>query len=205
MPESVFQQPTPEQIAAFVQGDPVVIDEIVHLLLPQLYRWTIRQYPNFPEDEVQSVVNESFAEICRNHVRYNPQQAQLTTYIIRLIKLRMATLSQAIKKITKIVEEQENPSQDTYNRLSTANLDTRIVQERFFNKVMERLDDAEQEGLNLMLQEELSQDAYVAVLMRRGPVLDPAGEVKNFKERLKRKVKTIARELGYEREDLLEG
>jgi hypothetical protein len=60
MSESAFQQPTPEQIAAFVQGDPVVIDEIVHLLLPQLYRWTIRQYSNFPEDKVQSVVNESF-------------------------------------------------------------------------------------------------------------------------------------------------
>ena len=74
MHESSFQQPTPEQIAAFVQGDPVAIDEVVHLLLPQLYRWAIRQYPNFPRDEVQSVVNESFAEICRNHARYNPNR-----------------------------------------------------------------------------------------------------------------------------------
>ena len=116
----------------------------------------------------------------------------------------MTILSQVIKKITKIAEEQESFSQNTYNQLSTKELEAHIIQKRFFNKVMERLDDAEQEGLRLMLQEESGQDAYIAILTRYGSVANPAGEVKNFKERLKRKVKTIACELGYESEDLLE-
>jgi len=204
MHESSFQQPTPEQLVAFVQGEPVAIDEVVHLLLPQLYRWTIRQYPNFPRDEVQSVVNESFAEICRNPTRYNPQQAKLTTYIIKLINWRMAALNQAIKKITKTAEEQENCPQDAYNQSSTTEIETYIIQKHFFSKVMERLDGAEKEGLKLMLQEESDQDAYVAILTRYGSVMNPAGEVKNFKERVKRKVKTIALELGYVSDDLLE-
>ena len=204
MHESSFQQPTPEQIAAFVQGDPLAIDEVVHLLLPQLYRWAIRQYPNFPRDEVQSVVNEAFAEVCRNSDRYNPQQAKLATYIIKMIKWRMGTLDQAITKITKILEEQENFSQETYNQLSTTEIEAHIIQDRFFSKVMEQLDGAEKDGLKLMLQEESDQDAYVAILTRYGSVINPAGEVKNFKERLKRKVKIIARELGYESADLLE-
>jgi len=116
----------------------------------------------------------------------------------------MAVLSQAIKKITKIAEEQESSSQNTYHPLSTKEIEVHIIQKRFFSKVMERLDDVEQEGLKLLLQEESGQDAYVAILTRYGSVTNPAGEVKNFKERLKRKVKTIARELGYESEDLLE-
>ncbi len=203
MHESSFQQPTSEQTAAFIQGDPVAIDEIAHLLLPQLYRWAIRQYPNFPRDEVQSIVNEVFAETCRKHTRYNPQQAKLTTYIIKLINWRMSILNQAMKKITKIAEEQENVSQETYNQLSTLELEARIVQERFFSKVIERLDGVEKEGLKLMLQEESNQDAYIEILIRHGFVMNPAGEVKNFKERLKRKVKAIARELGYESEELL--
>jgi DNA-directed RNA polymerase specialized sigma24 family protein len=203
MHESSFQQPSPEQLAAFVQGEPLAIDEVVHLLLPQLYRWAIRQHPHFPRDEVQSVVNEAFAEVCRNPDRFNPQKAKLTTYIIKLVKWRMAALGDAIKKISKISEEQENFSQETYNQLSTTEIEAHIVQERFFSKVMERLDDAEQEGLKLMLQEESGQDAYVAILTRYGSVMNPAGEVKNFKERLKRKVRIIARELGYESEDLL--
>jgi hypothetical protein len=115
----------------------------------------------------------------------------------------MSILNQAMKKITKIAEEQENVSQETYNQLSTLELEARIVQERFSSKVIERLDGVEKEGLKLMLQEESKQDAYIEILIRHGFVMNPAGEVKNFKERLKRKVKAIARELGYESEELL--
>ena len=69
---------------------------------------------------------------------------------------------------------------------------------------MERLDGAEKEGLKLMLQEESGPGCLCCNSYAYGSVMNPAGEVKNFKERLKRKVKTIARELGYESEDLLE-
>ena len=39
MDESVFQQPTGEQLFAFAQGDPIAKDEIAHLVLLQLARW----------------------------------------------------------------------------------------------------------------------------------------------------------------------
>src|SRR5689334_1335242 len=96
MNESSFQQPTSEHLAAFVEGDPVVIEEVVRLLLPQLHRWAIQQYSNIPRDEVQSSVNATFAEVCRNHARYDPKQAALTTYIIKLIKWRMTEIAKKV-------------------------------------------------------------------------------------------------------------
>jgi len=39
MNESHFQQPTDEQLSRFVQGDPVAIDAVIRLVLPQLYSW----------------------------------------------------------------------------------------------------------------------------------------------------------------------
>lgn len=35
---STFTQPTREQLDAFREGDPVAIDEVVTIVLPQIYR-----------------------------------------------------------------------------------------------------------------------------------------------------------------------
>src|SRR5262249_18000323 len=99
MDESVFQQPTAEQLAAFARGDPIAKNEIARLALPQITRWAWRQYENLPPDEVQSIVNEALAEIFRNHERYDPRQASFTTYAINLIRLRLNNVYQALKKI----------------------------------------------------------------------------------------------------------
>src|SRR5690242_236929 len=99
MDESAFQQPTAQQLSAFAQGDPIAKDEIAHLVLPQLARWAWRHYPNLPRDEVQSLINVVLAEILLHHERYDANQSRFTTYAIHLIRLRLASLYQALKKI----------------------------------------------------------------------------------------------------------
>jgi hypothetical protein len=207
MSDSIFQQPTAIQLEGFVKGDPIVIDEVIHLLLPQLYRWGIQKYSNLPRDEVQSVINHALAEACRNHARYNPQKAQITTYLIGLIDLRMATLHHSIKKKIKaetlFSDQQENFPERLYNSSNTEEIDNRLARDQFFDEVKGRLDNVEREVLELMLQGEKSQDEYLLVLRRHQSVTDQTEDVKNFKARLIRKVKTIANELGYDGQDLL--
>jgi hypothetical protein len=208
MSDSVFQQPTTRQLEEFVKGDPIAIDEVIQIILPQLHRWAISKYSNLPQDEVQSVTNRVLAEACRNHARYDPQQSKITTYLIKLIDLRMSTFHQTNKKKTEFEElfsdQQENFLQRAYNSSNAAEIEKRLVRDRFFEEAKERLDKAEQDVLDLMLNEEKSLDGYVLVLQRHQSINDPALDVKNFKERLKRKLKTLAKELGYDKHDLLD-
>ncbi|HWN12156.1 MAG TPA: hypothetical protein VNO50_23225 [Pyrinomonadaceae bacterium] len=62
MAESKFQQPTEQQLRGFVKGDPITINEVIHLILPQLHRWALQKYSTLPRDDVQSVVNRVLAE-----------------------------------------------------------------------------------------------------------------------------------------------
>ena len=64
MNESVFQQPTQEQLKQFVAGDSLAIDEVVILILPQLVRWAERHYPGIPEHERESVIEVVCQELC---------------------------------------------------------------------------------------------------------------------------------------------
>ena len=205
MDESTFQQPTLEQLSAFAQGDPLAKDEMAHLVLPQLVRWAWSHYPNLLRDEVQSVVNEALAEIFHNHERYDPYQASFTTYAIHLIKLRLASLYQALKRLKGFQDTaHENVLQPAYNSLDTAELEQRIERDQFFGAVMIRLEGAEREFLRLILEGEKQQEAFAQVLARYGSVKHPAREVKNTKARLLRKLQALARELGYEADDLME-
>src|SRR5438128_2306578 len=124
MGESAFQQPTVQQLSAFAQGDPIAKDEIAHLILPQLARWAWSHYPNLPRDEVQSVVNGVFAEILCHHARYDAEQSSFTTYAIHLIKLRLASLCHALKRIKAFQDSaRENLAQPAYNSIDTIELD----------------------------------------------------------------------------------
>src|SRR5262245_3581724 len=99
MAESIFRQPTTEQLSAFAQGDPLAKEEMAHLVLPQLVRWAWSQYVNLPQDEVQSAINATLAEILRHPERYDPKRASFTTYAIHLLKFRLNTLYQVLKRI----------------------------------------------------------------------------------------------------------
>lgn len=99
MDESVFQQPTAEQLQQFVAGDPVAMDEVLALVLPQLYIWAERRYSNVPEQERVNVLHDVLNETYQHHDRYNPRLTKFTTYIINLIIKRMATVQrQQIKR-----------------------------------------------------------------------------------------------------------
>jgi hypothetical protein len=205
MDGSAFQQPTVRQLSAFAQGDPIAKDEIAHLVLPQLARWAWSHYPNLPPDEVQSVVNGVLAEILCHHERYDPDQSSFTTYAIHLIKLRLASLFQALKKIKafrdSVCEKLLSPA---YNLIDTGELDQRIERDQFFGAAMKRLEVAEKEFLRLILQGEKQQEAFVQALVRYGPVKHAGREVKNVKARLLRKLQALAGEMGYAANDLLD-
>ena len=210
MSESVFDQPSSEQLDAFVAGDPIAIDEVVRMLLPQVYRWALRHYANLPEDEVKSIIHLVFAEVCRNHARYSPQRSKLTTYVISIVRLRLNDLYQEVVSSDRISEsdvvEYEKRLESLYNLSGTVDATTQIARDAFFQDAAILLDDYEREILNLMRQGEKRQDPFVAVLNRYGyPVSDPSHAVKNAKERLIRKLRSIAHETGYRLEDLLGG
>lgn len=208
MSESIFQQPTPEQLAAFVAGDPIAEDEVLRLVLPQLYRWANRHYPNLVQSDVQSVINQVVAETCRPYVRYDPSKSKLTTYLIRLIKLRLVDLYEKEKKINDF--EDSDPSihekllKFPYNKVDSLKDSTHIAREKFFQEAENSLDNVEREFLRLMRQGEKKQEVFVAVLKQYDSISDPIREVKNTKERLNRKLKVIARKLDYRLEDLLD-
>jgi hypothetical protein len=203
MKTSVFQQPTEEQLAAFVSGDPLVIDEVVRLLLPQVYNWAVTKHRELPRQEVRSMVNQVFTEICINHNRYRPAESKLTTYIINLLRLRLNDLYRNLG-VTLSIDElgdeaYENLDLMAYN--SSEDKAAQIVRKDFFREVSEQLDPAEKEFLDLMRKGEKSQSIFADVLVHH-KLASSAKDVKNMKERLQRKMYSIAADKGYKFEDL---
>lgn len=208
MAESVFNQPTPEQLDAFVVGDPIAINEVVELLLPQIVRWAIKQYGNLPQDEVESMVHQVFAEVCINHARYEPHKARLTTFVIRLVKLRLADLYQEITQISGAEDSSLDISEKLlkrpYNDTDTIDTATHLTREAFFQEAALSLDPHEQDFLEMMRKGEKRQEVFINILARHGyPISNPDHAVKNAKERLIRRLKTIANDTGYTLQDLL--
>jgi hypothetical protein len=209
MAESVFNQPTSEQLDAFVVGDPIAISEVVELLLPQIVRWAIKQYRNLPQDEVESMVHQVFTEVCINHARYEPHKAKLTTFVIRLLKLRLADLYEDITQISKAEDSSFDISEKLlkkpYNDTDTIDNATRLTRKAFFQEATLFLDPHEQDFLEMILKGEKSLEVFVNILARHGHIAsNPAHAVKNAKERLFRKLKTIASDAGFSLQDLLD-
>jgi len=210
MPKNALDQPTPEQLHGFITGDPIAIDEVVCLLLPQLYRWAIGKYRNLPEDEIQSVVNQVFAETCNNHKRYSPAASKLTTYLIGLIKFRLADLYHDIIEKDKALDfdpdTYENLLQVPYNDTSSLDANTRLARESFFQDASILLDNCERDFLEALKKGEKHLEIFTTILTRYDRLTaKPSHEVKNTKERLFRKLKIIADDQGYSLQDLLNG
>lgn len=206
MKESNFPQPTAEQFAGFREGDPVAINEVVELVLPAILRWAWSTYELLPRDDVQDIVHQVLAEICHQPARYNPSLALFTTYVIRLLRLRLADLYAVQREIA----EQEENGPDAYEKLlalpyndtGTIDEDTRIVREDFFRQLEEHLEPVERELLQLMREGIKSTKESAAILSRYGLVADEERDVKNAKARLERKMLFIRKTLGYKLEDL---
>lgn len=204
--ESAFPQPTADQLRAFVEGDPIAIDEVITLVLVPLIRWAKTEYSGLPEQEVESLMHQVLGEICVNHSRYDPARARITTYVINLYKLRVRDLlSQSKKSIPVEVDlalsetEHEEHQELPYNY--TEDQDQTIVTEDFFDRVAGYLDDLEREFLSLLLLGIKDTQTFAEVLCKYVEVTDAARQVKNTKERLHRKIHSLAQELGYSAED----
>lgn len=206
MKESTFPRPTSEQLIAFREGDPLATNEIIELVLQPILRWAWGQYTPLSRDDVQDIVHQVLAEICYHPSRYDPERALFTTYVIHLLKLRLADLY----AVQHEIDDQEESGPDAYekllalpyNEIEALDEDTRIAREDFFRQVEEHLEPCEQELFRLMRSDVISTKLYAAVLARYRPVLDEERDVKNAKERLKRKVKFIGKTLNYTPEDL---
>lgn len=207
MPDDVFQQPTHEQLKLFVTGDPIAINEVVHLVLPQMRRWAWKQYSNLPSDEVESTVHQVLAETCVNHSRYNPEASQITTYLTNLLKLRLIDLYNQENEIKKFEdsgpEAQEKLIRLTYNPLDTPDIAIRMTRDQFFDIASGRLTDEELAFLQLIKQGEKQQEIFEAVLRSYRSMIEPGKETKNLKARVMRKLRIIAEEHGFRYDDLI--
>jgi len=203
---SVFQQPSSEQLAAFVEGDPVAIDQVVQLILTPIVRWAFGQYSSVPEQEVASVVHQVLAEICVHPERYDPSRAQITTYVIHLVKLRINDVLREHLEIQNH-EDWSEEAHEEFDRLpynEVENIITESTRDKFFQGVSERLSSVEREFLNLLRSGEKSSGVLANVIRKHMTVIDAAKEVKNMRERLIRKLKAYAEETHVNLEDLVD-
>lgn len=205
--ESVFKQPTPEQLAAFVEGDPIAEDAVLRLVLPQLYHWALKRHPTLPPPEVESVINQVAAEACRPHVRYDPSRSKLTTYLLNLISLRLNDLyakESRRKEHEEIGQNQrENLLESPYNIANTPN-PAAITRDDFFHRALQHLNGPERDFLEMIRQGEKSEELFIVALEQYGPVSDPSRYVKNTKVRLQRKLRRLAEEMGYNLQDFID-
>ncbi len=206
MKESNFPQPSPEQLVAFREGDTLAANEIVELVLFPILRWAWTQYKLLPPDDVQDIVHQVLAEICHHSTRYDPEKVLFTTYVIGLLKLRLADLyatqQERVEKEEYGPDAYEKLLSLPYNDTEALEEDTRIVREEFYRQVEEHLEPVEREFFQLMREDVKSTRVFAAILVRYGSVSDEEREVKNRKARLMRKVAFIGKTLGYTLEDL---
>lgn len=205
MDESNFQQPTPQQLHLFVQGDPIAMDTIIQLVLPQLYEWGQRHYPQVPDPDVKTVIHDVLSETCRHHARYNPGKTLFTTYVIGLIVKRMSTTQRKQMRQAQHERNEDNFSEKSpelvYNE-SEVDIIRRIDREEFFQHARQHLSEMEEAFLDLMLDGEIHQEPFIAVLARAG-MGNTSREVNRTKERLRYNLQRIAQTRGLRLEDLL--
>lgn len=206
MDESVFQQPTQEQLRQFVVGDPLAMDEVVALVLPQLVNWAARRYPHILEHERESVIDDVLNETYQHHERYNPHKALFTTYVIDLIEKRMRT---AQRKLFTLLEREgsletvsENLPQVKYDNVEE-DVVRRLDRNDFFRLARGHLLPLEAAFLDLMREGEIHNPPFIDILRRFGITNMTVREVKNTKERVKYKLETFARSRDLRLEDYL--
>jgi hypothetical protein len=208
MSDSTFQQPSPEDLADFVGGDPLAIDRVIVLVAEQLCRWAWKEYDDLPDDDVEELVYEALAETARNHARYDPTVSLFTTYVINLIRWRIKRLGRSVQKIRRLEdtspEAQEKLPRGVYNQTDKREIEIQIARKRFYGLARERLQGLDREFFELMLQGAESNE-YVRAVERDGSFPAPDIEAKNRKPRVHRRLKDIADEISYKLEDLMEG
>lgn len=205
MNESIFEQPPPELLNAFVAGDPLAEDRVIKIVLPQLVKWAISKHPLLDQAEIQSEIHKVIAETCRPAVRYDPGKSKITTYLINLIKLRLKDLRPNSSKVIPL-HDLESSSREKHIKSLYKEIDpsSSIIRQNFFNELSPHLTPLEQAFLELMIQGEKSTSVFSEALAKYEDISDPEKDVKNAKVRLQRKLKKLAQNTDYELGDLLD-
>jgi ribosomal protein L25 (general stress protein Ctc) len=206
MSDSTFQQPSQEDLAGFVAGDPVAVDRVMTLLAPQLFRWATKHYgKQLIEADIEDLVYAALDETCRHSAKYDPSKTAITTYIIKLIMWRAPRIIDSVKKIRKFEDTSDQAQaqlpQGVYNSTEARDLEIRISREDFFHAVREQLQGLDKEFFELELRGAESDD-FVQAVERHGSFQDSESEAKNRRGRVRRALKKIAEGLGLTLEDL---
>ena len=206
MDESVFQQPTQEQLMLFVAGDSLVMEEVIKLVLPQLVRWAASHYPGIPEHEREGVIDDVLFETYEHHARYDPSKSKFTTYAIELIKKRMRTVQKKLFTLSarenSLETVSENLPQMMYDEVEE-DVVRRLDKEEFYRLARSHLTLLEAEFLDLMREGEIHNPPFIDILQHSGSTKLTVREVTNTKERVKYKLETFARGRGLRLEDYL--
>src|SRR5207245_1100362 len=101
-------------------------------------RWAWKHYKLLSQDDVQDIVHQVLAEICHHYARYDPERVLFTTYVIGLLKLRLADLyatqQERDEKAESGPDAYEKLLSLPYNDIEELDEDTRIVREDFFRQ-----------------------------------------------------------------------
>lgn len=204
MSDSTFQQPSPQDLDGFIEGDPLATDRVVTQLADQLIRWSRGHYPDLTDSDLEDLVYAALEETCRNHARYDQSRSLITTYVINLIKWRAQRVRGAVQRIRAhedtSPEAQENLPRDAYNQTEAKDIEVRIAREDFYRTVREKLQGLDREFFELEIQGAEWSD-YVGAVEREGAFSNPEAEAKNRRARVRRALKKIAEDMGFEADD----
>ena len=175
--------------------------------MPALLRWAWKQYSGLPQDEVESLMHQVLGEICVAHGRYDPNRSKFTTYVINLYKLRIRDLfhqnevAEASRESLS-AQNHENVTELPYNSIEDE--DKALARKRFYETIEDKLEPIEREFLRYMRLGIKDSEVFADVVKRLNPLArNIPNEIKNTKERLQRRIRALATELGYSPEDLL--
>lgn len=204
MSDSTFQQPSPQDLDGFIEGDPLATDRVVTLLADQLVRWAKSNYTDLSDPDIEDLVYAALEETCRNHAGYDPSRSLITTYVINLIKWRAQRVRGAVRKIRDhedtSPEAQEKLPRGVYNQAEAKDIEVRIAREDFYRTAREKLEGLDREFFELEIQG-AEWDDYVRAVEREGSFPNPDAEAKNRRARLRRALKKIAEDMGFEVDD----
>src|SRR6185369_10526841 len=131
MKESVFQQPSSQDLAGFREGDPLAIERVLLLMIPQFLRWAWSSYPDLPVDDVEELVYAALAETCRSHSRYDPAASLFTTYVINLIRWRIDRLRKSVERVNNPPENLPSP---VYHSMDELEIGIGLSRDRFLDR-----------------------------------------------------------------------
>lgn len=188
------------------EQDAIAFEELWYHALPVLFHWAQQKHPDLRRDDIEPIIHDILLYFFRNTKRYDPSKSQLMTYLINLLKLRLLDAYTSVNRERDNLEldNPENSENPPYNIIVFPSETGDKARHRLFQEVLATLNPLEQAVLTLRLQEVKSLEAYIAVFQEYGVAQPTRREIKNMKARLDTRVRQVAKQLGYDHDELLD-